>query len=99
MITHPVIRVKRLVLGIVAGCLILAACKPGSQDGVALVGATLIDGTGGPPLADAAVLVRRGKVESIGPRSGFELPRGVNASRTVLAGQVSGCETLPHACR
>ncbi len=45
---------------------------------MALVGATLIDGTGGPPLADAAVLVRRGKVESIGPRSGFELPRGVN---------------------
>jgi len=42
---------------------------------VALVGATLIDGTGGPPLADAAVVVRRGKVESVGPRASFELPR------------------------
>ena len=41
---------------------------------MALVGATLIDGTGGPPLSDAAIVVRRGKIEFVGPRSAFVLP-------------------------
>lgn len=50
-------------------------CKDAAPDGLALLGATLIDGTGGPPLADAAVVVRRGKVESVGSRAGFELPQ------------------------
>src|SRR5438094_287995 len=55
-------------LGLVAGC----GKKP--PDGVALVGATLIDGTGGPPLANAAIVVRRGKIEWMGTRTGFQLP-------------------------
>jgi imidazolonepropionase-like amidohydrolase len=55
--------------------LVLLGCDRGAPDGVALVGATLIDGTGGPPLADAAVVVRQGKVESVGTRAGFELPK------------------------
>ncbi|HKP49545.1 MAG TPA: amidohydrolase family protein [Gemmatimonadales bacterium] len=95
------IRINRLVFGTIAGCLILAGCKPGSQDGIALVGATLIDGTGGPPLADAAVLVRRGKVESIGPRSGFELPRGINqvdvSGRWIIPGLIDAHAHLAQA--
>ena len=51
-----------------------ASCGRSPPDGVALVGATLIDGTGGPPLADAAVVVRRGRIESVGTRAGFTLP-------------------------
>jgi imidazolonepropionase-like amidohydrolase len=54
--------------------LLLPGCKA-APDGLALVGATLIDGTGGPPLADAAVVVRRGKIESVGTRASFELPQ------------------------
>ena len=54
--------------------LLSAGCKLGANDGVALVGATLIDGTGGPPLRDAAIVVRDGRIESVGERSGFELP-------------------------
>ena len=50
------------------------SCSRGPPDGVALVGATLIDGTGGPPLADAVVVVRRGRIESVGTRAGFSLP-------------------------
>ncbi|HEY0350854.1 MAG TPA: amidohydrolase family protein [Gemmatimonadales bacterium] len=53
--------------------LLLPACKP-APDGLALVGATLIDGTGGPPLADAAVVVRGGRIESVGTRASFALP-------------------------
>ena len=50
------------------------ACRTPPPDGVALVGATLIDGSGGPPLPDAVVVVRRGRVESVGTRAGWTLP-------------------------
>jgi imidazolonepropionase-like amidohydrolase len=53
----------------------ILGCKKPAPDGVALLGATLIDGTGGPPLTDAAVVIRRGKIESVGTRAGFELPQ------------------------
>jgi imidazolonepropionase-like amidohydrolase len=72
-----VTRARHFALGSLAG-LLLASCKPGTPDGVALVGATLIDGSGGPPLEDAAVVVRRGKVESVGSRASFELPRSTS---------------------
>jgi imidazolonepropionase-like amidohydrolase len=52
----------------------LTACRRSPPDGVALVGATLFDGSGGPVLPDAVVVVRRGRIESVGTRSGFELP-------------------------
>ena len=40
-----------------------------------ITGATLIDGTGGPPLEDAAVLVNdAGRIESVGPREGLVAP-------------------------
>lgn len=53
---------------------LLAGCRRGVPDGVALVGATLIDGSGGPVLPDAAIVVRRGRIESVGTRAGFQLP-------------------------
>jgi imidazolonepropionase-like amidohydrolase len=62
----------RLRLLTLAGLLLLG-CQT-TPDGLALVGATLIDGTGGPPLANAAIVVRRGKIESVGTHAGFELP-------------------------
>jgi imidazolonepropionase-like amidohydrolase len=42
----------------------------------ALVGATLVDGTGAPPVADAVVLVRGGKIECAGSRSACPVPAG-----------------------
>src|SRR4051794_24456569 len=51
-----------------------AGCRRAPPDGVALVGATLIDGSGGPALPDAAIVVRRGRIESVGTRAGFKLP-------------------------
>jgi imidazolonepropionase-like amidohydrolase len=69
-----VIRVNRHPGFLTLSWLVLA-CKAGSPDGVALAGATLFDGTGGPPLTDAVVVVRRGKIESITTRAGFQLPR------------------------
>jgi imidazolonepropionase-like amidohydrolase len=68
---------SRFVPWIAAGLLLLG-CKLGATEGVALIGATLIDGSGGPPLRNAVVLVRGGKVERVGSRDGFELPRGTS---------------------
>lgn len=46
----------------------------------ALVGATLIDGTGAAPVPDAAVLLRDGKIECAGPRSACPVPEGVDTT-------------------
>jgi imidazolonepropionase-like amidohydrolase len=58
----------------VVGLGLLLGCQPKEPDGVALLGATLIDGSGGPALSDAVVVVRGGRIESVGTRAGFELP-------------------------
>ncbi len=44
----------------------------------ALVGATLIDGTGAPPVAGAVVLLRGGKIECAGPRAACPVPAGTD---------------------
>jgi imidazolonepropionase-like amidohydrolase len=62
------LRTLPLLLGLVSGCR-----KP-PPDGVALVGATLIDGTGGPALPNAAVVARRGRIEWVGSAADFKLP-------------------------
>ena len=51
---------------IAIGLCLLLACRSREPDGVALLGATLIDGSGGPPLEQSAVVIRRGHVESVG---------------------------------
>jgi imidazolonepropionase-like amidohydrolase len=43
----------------------------------ALVGATLVDGTGGPFLRDAVVLMRDGKIACVGSRKACPVPEGV----------------------
>lgn len=55
-------------------CLRLSAqTAPGTT---AIVGGTVIDGTGGPPIADAVVLLAGGKVSAIGPRRAVTIPPG-----------------------
>jgi imidazolonepropionase-like amidohydrolase len=46
-----------------------------SQGTVALLGATLIDGTGSPALNDSSVLIQGGKIVSAGPRDKVKLPK------------------------
>jgi imidazolonepropionase-like amidohydrolase len=69
-VIHGKLRNRLLIAAI-----LLSGCKVSANDGIALVGATVIDGTGGPALANAVVVVRRGRIESVGQRAGFELPR------------------------
>ena len=51
---------------------------PPIADGAfALAGARLIDGTGKPPVDDAVVIVRDGRIASAGPRASVRIPAGM----------------------
>jgi imidazolonepropionase-like amidohydrolase len=43
---------------------------------IAIVGATVIDGNGGTPLADATILVRGKRIAAIGPSAQIKVPKG-----------------------
>jgi imidazolonepropionase-like amidohydrolase len=77
------------VLGPLTALGLVLACASREPDGIALVGATLIDGSGGPPLPHATVVVRKGHIESVGAEDGFTLP-----PRTTLV-DVSGHWIIP----
>jgi imidazolonepropionase-like amidohydrolase len=57
---------------------------------IAIVGGTLIDGTGAAPLADAAVVIRKGRILAVGPRSKVRIPKHANIvdahGKTILPG-------------
>jgi imidazolonepropionase-like amidohydrolase len=57
---------------------------------IALVGATLIDGTGAIPVQDAAVVIHNGRIVAAGPRSKIKIPGHANIidarGKTILPG-------------
>ena len=59
--------------------LVLAVAMSAAQERapvVALVGGTVIDGNGGPPLPDATVLITGNQITKVGPRASVQVPRG-----------------------
>lgn len=81
---------ERLFVSTPAGWKIAASTAFPAPPGVpppprALVGATLVDGTGRPPVPDSVVLLREGRIECAGSRSACPVPAGVDT--TDLAGQ------------
>jgi imidazolonepropionase-like amidohydrolase len=70
-VIHDSGRPARFILA----ALLLLGCRPGKPDGVALIGATLIDGSGGAALRNSAIVVRHGRIESVGTRPGFIVPK------------------------
>jgi imidazolonepropionase-like amidohydrolase len=65
---------------------LLAASAPGfalsEAPSLAIVGGTLLDGNGGPPVENAVVLVRDGRIAAVGPAFSIEVPAG---TRTIDA--------------
>ena len=64
-----------------AGFLLLATALPASafqasQGAIAIVGATVIDGNGGPPLADATIVIEGRRIAEIGSRAAVQVPPG-----------------------
>ena len=57
--------------------LLLAAAPPAfAQDASVVTGATVIDGNGGAPLKDAAIVIEGNRITAIGPRSAVRVPAG-----------------------
>ncbi|HEV2423609.1 MAG TPA: amidohydrolase family protein [Terriglobia bacterium] len=58
--------------------------------GLALVGGTLVDGTGGPAIPDAAVVIRKGRIVAAGPESQVKIPKRAEVidarGKTILPG-------------
>ncbi len=50
--------------------------KPPETSVIAIVGATLIDGRGGPPVSDAVVIVKGERIEAVGNRASVKIPPG-----------------------
>jgi imidazolonepropionase-like amidohydrolase len=67
-----------------------ATLRPLAKGTFAITGATLIDGNGGAPVPDAAVLVRDGRIAAAGAKSLVAIPSGVQTidghGSTVLPG-------------
>lgn len=57
---------------------------------LAIVGGTLIDGTGAAPIPDAAVVIHKGRIVAVGPRSQVKIPKHANIvdaqGKTILPG-------------
>ena len=64
---------KRIIL---ACCLTLVASGAQSQSTVAIVGATVIDGTGAAAVQDATVVIRGNRIAAVGPRARVTVPNG-----------------------
>jgi imidazolonepropionase-like amidohydrolase len=56
----------------------------------AMVGATIVDGTGRPPIADGVVIVRDGRIADVGPRAAVTVPADMRtvpvAGKTIVPG-------------
>ena len=74
-------------LGPLVGAIVLAACLGAALPSapafakkhppvLAIRGGTLIDGNGGPPLADATVVVQEGRISAVGASKDVSIPRG-----------------------
>lgn len=53
------------------------AIRPVREGSYALTGGTLVDGTGAPPVRDAVVVVRDGRIAAAGPAGQVRVPAGV----------------------
>jgi imidazolonepropionase-like amidohydrolase len=85
---------RHLYAATAVGLCLLLGCRSREPDGLALLGATLIDGSGGPPIEASAIVVRRGRIESVGSRADFKLPERTTevdvTGRWVMPGLVDG---------
>ena len=88
MFDHPPHRSLPRVTSVLLA-LTLAGCTPADAPSpdrvVAFTGMRLIDGLGGDPVDNAAIVVRDGRIEAVGPAAGVEIPDG--AEQVDLSGR------------
>ena len=89
----------QLSCGLLMGALLLAAPAasqaqtPPSGQTVVLRGARVIDGTGGNPIDNAAIIIRDGRIVAVGPSAGTPVPAGAEvidySGKTIIPGLIS----------
>jgi imidazolonepropionase-like amidohydrolase len=81
-----------LSLGLFSSLTSIASAQKGSQT-VALIGARLIDGTGGPPLENTALVIQGETLSAIGPEASVKFPDGTAVidchGQTIMPGLIS----------
>src|SRR3984957_11826999 len=81
-----------LSLGVFSSLTSIASAQESSQT-VALIGARLIDGTGGPPLENAALVIQGQTVIAVGPEASVKFPDGAAVidchGQTIIPGLIS----------
>jgi imidazolonepropionase-like amidohydrolase len=78
-------------VSLAAGDAVAALGPPPAADTLlALVGGTLVDGTGAAPVRDAAIVIRGSRIVAAGPRARVKLPRGATVIRTDGATMLPG---------
>lgn len=65
-----------VLLGLAAQRLRAAGSGQTPESTIVIVGGTVIDGNGGPPLKDATVLIKGKHIEQVGPRASVTVPAG-----------------------
>src|SRR5215467_3349880 len=86
----------RILVSIVSVVAIIAFSSPVTAQTrpVAVVGGTLIDGTGRPPVTDAAVVMQDGRFIAVGKRGEVSIPQGAEVidakGKTILPGLIDG---------
>src|ERR1051326_57621 len=65
-----------IVVALTTMVFVLAPSAQGGRPPTALVGGTVIDGNGGPPIADAIVVIDGSHISAVGPRRSVAVPAG-----------------------
>jgi hypothetical protein len=67
----------RDVIGIVMSCALSCAAPTAARaQEIAIVGGTVLDGNGGPPLREAAIVVSASRIRAVGPKASVPIPNG-----------------------
>ena len=80
------------------GALLAGACTSPGKGMIALEGATLIDGAGGPPRVDALILIKDGAIRAVALVNEIKIPRGAQRisliGKTIIPGLIDAHTTV-----
>ena len=86
-------RVATLILLLAAALAVRPAAQDAQPSILAFVNARIIDGSGGAPIRNAAMVVQDGRITAIGPMPIVNIPAGATrvnvAGRTMMPGMIN----------
>jgi Amidohydrolase family len=88
------VRIQRLVFGVLAFCFLAPANLLAQPRPIAIVGGTLIDGTGRAAVTDSVVVISGGRFQEVGKRGEVTIPQDAETidakGKTILPGLIDG---------